>query len=115
MAADDGPVDVLRCETDDGPVYRAIDAGDGSAVVDAHERRVRNRNQTRLVAGGVVALGRLGCGLLSESVLLGALAAVTVGTAFWYGGDDRARSVSTVVERSQFRRGAQREYDFEES
>lgn len=114
MGADDGPVDVLRYETDDGPVYRAIEAGEGDAVVAAHEREFRKRRQLRRVLLGVVALVCVGYGALTESLLIGLLGGAVVVAALFLMEDEREELVPTVVERNQFRRDAEREYDLED-
>ncbi|ELZ29301.1 hypothetical protein C475_03754 [Halosimplex carlsbadense 2-9-1] len=109
-----GPVDVLRYETDDAPVYRAAPAGEGEAIVAAHERERRKRRVGRLLAAGLVALGIAAYGVLSDSLALAAAGVALVAVAFAVGGDDAEEAVPELVERNQFRRDAERAYDLEE-
>jgi len=112
--AERGTVDVLRYETDDGPVYRAAPAGEGGAIVAAHERELRKRRVGRLLAAGLVALGIVAYGVLSDSLALAAAGVALVAVGFAVGGDDAEAVVPEVVDRNQFRRDAERAYDLEE-
>jgi len=109
-----GTVDVLRYETDDGSVYRAAPAGEGAAIVAAHEREVRERRVGRLLAAGLVALGIAAYGVLSDSLALAVAGIALVVVAFAVGGDDPDETIPELVERNQFRRDAERSYDLED-
>ncbi|WP_123534978.1 hypothetical protein [Halosimplex salinum] len=113
MEPDGSTVDVLRYQTDDGPVYRAVPAGDGEAVVAAHERELRKRRSLRWAVGVAVALTSVGYGLLTESPLLGLLGGGIVAAALLVGGDDGEALVPELVERSVFRHDAARQYGLE--
>ena len=88
-AGPDSPtVDVLRYETDDGPVYRAAPAGEGEPIVAAHERERRERDRLRPVIGGVLALVSVGYGVFTDSLPLGLLGGAVVVVAFSIDGTD---------------------------
>lgn len=112
-SVESGAIDVLRYETDRGPVYRAAPAGEGEAVVAAHEEELRKRRQLRRVLGGVVALILAGYGVATRSLAVGALGAAAVVAAFYLAGDDADEAVPELVERDQYRRDAEREYELE--
>jgi hypothetical protein len=112
-SVESGAVDVLRYETDRGAVYRAAPAGEGEAIVAAHEEELRKRRQFRRVLGGVVALGVAGYGVATRLLAVGALGAAAAVAAFYFAGDDGDEAVPKLVERNQYRRDAEREYDLE--
>jgi len=113
-SVESGAVDVLRYETDEGPVYRVAPAGDGGAIVAAHEDELRKRRQVRRVLGAVIALGAVGYGVATGSLAVGALGGAAVLAAFSLAGDDGDGAVPELVERNQFRRDAERAYDLED-
>ncbi|MFC7140731.1 hypothetical protein ACFQMA_12985 [Halosimplex aquaticum] len=113
MDSEGGPVDVLRYHTDDGPVYRTIEAGRGEAVVGAHERELRKRRLLRYLIAGAVALASAGYGALADSLLLGvAGGALFVGVVSVTGADDE-ELVPKLVEQDIDRRDAERRYEIE--
>jgi hypothetical protein len=114
-SVESGAADVLRYETDRGPVYRAAPAGEGEAVVAAHEAELHKRRQFRRVLGGVVALGMVGYGVATGLLAVGALGAAAVVAAFYVAGDTADEVVPELVEQNQFRRDAEREYELEGS
>ncbi|WP_459193347.1 hypothetical protein [Halosimplex sp. J119] len=113
MTADGGPVDVLRYETDDGPVYRSVEAGRGEAVVDAHQRELRKRRLSQHLVAGVLALAIAGYGMFTESLLLGALGAAAVIVATIVGRTGEDEMVPQLVEQNIYPHDAEREYDIE--
>ena len=110
---DSPTVDVLRYETDDGPVYRAAPAGEGEPVVAAHERERRERDRLRPVVGGVLALVSVGYGVFTDSLLLGLLGGAVV-VAFSVGGTDGDGRVPELVDGNVFRRDAEQNYELED-
>ncbi|WP_415379723.1 hypothetical protein [Halosimplex sp. TS25] len=113
MDSDGGPVDVLRYATDDGPVYRTIEAGRGEVVVDAHERELRKRRLLRYLIAGVVALASIGYGVLADSLLIGVAGGVVFVSVVSVTGADDDEMVPELVERNALRRDAEREYEIE--
>lgn len=114
MSTDGTPVDVLRYETDDGPVYRTIEAGDGEAVVRAHEDELRKRRLVRRVFLGLFALAGVGYGLLTDSLLVGILVAATViVVAVVTDGYSEDEHVPDVVEQNMYEHDAEQQYDIE--
>ncbi|WP_436931804.1 hypothetical protein [Halosimplex halobium] len=109
----DGPVDVLRYETEEGPVYRAAPAGDGEAIVAAHERELRKRRVGRLLATGSVVVAVVVTGAIMESVAV-TVAGLLFVAVVHVSKDDADEAVPELVERNQFRRDAERAYDLED-
>ena len=110
---DSPTVDVLRYETDDGPVYRAAPAGEGEPVVAAHERELRKRDRLRPVVGGVLTLASVGYGVFTDSLLLGLLGGAVV-VAFSVGGTDGDERVPELVDGNVFRHDAEQNYELED-
>ncbi|QPV64840.1 hypothetical protein I7X12_09645 [Halosimplex litoreum] len=113
-SVESGAVDVLRYETDEGPVYRATPAGEGEAVVAAHEREVRERRTGRLLATGTVVAAIVLTGVVMESVVATVAGLLFVAVVHVSKDDDHDESVPELVERNQFRRDAERAYDLED-
>lgn len=104
-------VDVLSYR--DGEVYRAVGAGHGDDVVEAHEHEAGRRRLTRIAVGAVVALVVFGYGLVTERALLGVVAALIVAGGFYVGGRRSESPVPELVERDIDRERAERQYDLE--
>jgi len=114
MNSDARTVDVLRYETDEGPVYRAAPAGEGEEIVAAHERELRNRQRMRVLLGALIASVALGYGYLTDALLLGLLGAGLVAVAFFLGDGGADESmVPELVEQNQFRADAAARYDLD--
>lgn len=109
----DGRVDVLAFDGRDGVVYRSVTAGQGEAVVAAHEEALTTRRRlftAVVVLGAVVAVG-VGAVTFGD-VPLGLLAGLAVLVAGYFAGPD-ADAVPEVVLAGATPQAAADAYDVE--
>jgi len=109
----DGPVDVLAFDTGGAVAYRSVAAGQGQAVVAAHEEALTTRRRlfaVVVVLGAVVAVG-VGAVTFGD-VPLGLLAGLAVLVVGYFAGPD-ADAVPEVVLADASPEAAADAYDVE--
>lgn len=85
-------VDVLRYETPDGESLRAVEAGRGRAVVEAHRRWARRRRLSGLGLAVAVVVAVAGYGVLVAGVPVPVVAGVVAVAVLGIVGVGRSRA-----------------------
>jgi hypothetical protein len=109
-------VDVLRYETDDGPAYKAVEAGRGEQIVWAHRREQRKQKLVRYGAAIVLSAGLLGFSIFSFGVLVTAVLGVLLAGVLAYGllVRDDPDFAPVIVEEHVQSTDAKAKYDLED-